>query len=152
MRIGSVTGTRVARRIVSTLSIARTAATRRSIRSVAIASGSPPLTMTSRTSGWARSHANAGASASSEHGAVAGADHARARAEAAVDCAAVGRQEQDAIGVSLHEMRRDLVGPLAERVDEVARAPRRLRARRERTACEWGTPGRAGRRATGSRA
>ena len=55
------------------------------------------------------------------HRAVAAADHARARAEAAVDRAAIGRQEEDAIGIALDEMRRDLVRAFAERVDEVPR-------------------------------
>jgi len=66
MRIGNTTGTRVASRIVWTLSTSRTAATSRTSRSVAITSGSPPLMITSLISGWARRYASAGASASSE--------------------------------------------------------------------------------------
>ena len=47
-------------------------------------------------------------------------DHARARAEAAIDGAAIGREEQDAIGVATNEVGSDLVLDLAEGVDHVA--------------------------------
>ena len=53
-------------------------------------------------------------------GTAAVADDARTRAEPAVDGAAVGREEQHAVRIATHEMRRDLVLDLAERVDEVA--------------------------------
>ena len=121
MRIGSVTGTRVARRMVSTLSIARTAATSRSIalgghrERIPAADDDVAHLRVAPQPRERRSERLEG------HGAVAAADHARAGAEAAVDGAAVGRQEKDAIGVALHEMRRDLVRALAERIDEVAR-------------------------------
>ena len=76
------------------------------------------------------------------HGAAAVADHPRAGAEAAVDGAAIGREEQRAIGVPLHEMRRDLVRDLAERVDEVPLHDDPPRARPARTAGGSGTSGR----------
>ena len=79
--------------------------------------------MTSRTSGWARSHVERGAERLERHGAVAAADHARPRAEAAVDGAAIGREEEDAVRVALHEVRRDLVRHLAERVGHVPGRP-----------------------------
>ena len=59
-RIGSTTGARVARRIVSTVGTDRTIASTRSMRRVDITSGSPPDTMTSRTSGCARIQSMAG--------------------------------------------------------------------------------------------
>ena len=146
MRIGSVTGH--ARREADGLDAWARSRTRlrraRTRRSVAIASGSPPLTMTSRTSGCARSHASAGAERLERHGALAAADHARARAEAAVDGAAIGREEQDAVGVALDEVRRDLVRDLAQRVGEVPGHLVGLARMRARTACGWGSAGRAG--------
>jgi hypothetical protein len=54
------------------------------------------------------------------HGASAIADHARPRAETAVDRAAIGRQEKRTVGVSLDQMRSDLVDDLAERIFEIA--------------------------------
>ena len=61
------------------------------------------------------------------HAPLAGrADHARARAEAAVHGAAIGREQEDAIRIALHELRRDLVGFFAERVAEIARDLDRL--------------------------
>ncbi len=53
--------------------------------------------------------------------AAALADHARARTEAAVDAAAIGREQKRAIGVSLHQVGRDLVGLFPEGIAQVAR-------------------------------
>ena len=53
-------------------------------------------------------------------GAAAVADHARARAEPTVDGATIGREEQDAVGISLHEIGRDLVGFLAQRIPHIS--------------------------------
>ena len=54
------------------------------------------------------------------------ADDPGTRAEPAVDRAAIGGEEKYAIGIASHEVRRDLVIDLSERVDEIARNLARL--------------------------
>ncbi len=53
--------------------------------------------------------------------AAARAHHAAPRAEAAVHGAAIGHEQQGAIGIAADQIRSDLVGLLAQRVAEIAR-------------------------------
>ena len=85
-------------------------------------------------------------------GAAAVPDDPRTRAEPAVDGAAVGREEKDAIRIATHEMRRDLVVDLSQGVDEVARHLVGLVDPRDALQAHGTRRRRDDRRATGSKA
>ena len=120
IRWGNVTGTRVAMRIVSTLETLRTAAMSRddpvSRHGERIAAAQDDVT----DLGVRAQVRERRGQRLERHRAAAVADHARPRAEAAVHRAAIGREEQRAIGVPLHQMGGDLVRDLAERIDQIA--------------------------------
>ena len=108
MRIGRTAGARVASRTTFTCGTERTAVSSASSRSSSSTSGSPPDTMTSRIDGRARRTSTAASRSARERRAIAGEGDAAAGAVAAVDGAAIGREEQRAIRVAVHDgSRRD---------------------------------------------
>ena len=145
IRCGIVTGTRVAIRIVSTLSTARTAATR---RTSSIGRHRERIAAAHDHVAHLRVRAEVGecrVERLERHRAAAVADDARTGAEPAIDGAPIRREEECPVGVALNEMRRDLVLDLAQRIGEIPVDLVGLPARRARTAAGPGTPDRAGR-------
>ena len=120
MRDGSVTGTRVARRMVSTLGIAR-----RRAKSCDEPIGAHDQRIAAAHDdvadlGVRGEPRERGREVLERARAAARADHARARAEAAVHRAAIGHEEERAVGVALTRSGATSCAFFAERIDEIA--------------------------------